>query len=496
MKNILFISATLFVSHTFAQTFIPNDTIIGDTLGFYNNIEFSPDGQFMAWQEPNPQSGYYKTYTCQMDLNTGDMIPWHGRGYFAGYNKNSVCYPGKDSIGNFFVYLDTIGKPVVVRPLTSVTGTSQTIAMTPDPNRVPFYPSWNPSSGTIRYFFLLKDINNIFQMHYVYFANPSITVQVTSNYDIQINNATTPIQYPEQTLYQGIVPFTASYYAGPRWFYGDNRLTYGRFNSLLDNRIQLWEMDFNSSSNPTPVQVTNDNYVHCDDFPFTFNGIRYTAGGINLENKIAVHKWNGSQYQTQFTKTLTGSNLSFPLAATSLEPFTFNGKCYSAVFMFDTICPQQGPFGCIGNSPAEIWLQSLMDANGNTDTTLSVILNLNTQMVRADPEYLIGANKVWIYYYGKNLSESRMKLHRCETPLPLNTLGIQNYYNESKITIYPNPSNTAINVDCKNGFKIYNSTGLLVRQNSQETTLINIADLPTGLYILKTENKIGRFIKQ
>jgi CubicO group peptidase (beta-lactamase class C family) len=72
---------------------------------------------------------------------------------------------------------------------------------------------------------------------------------------------------------------------------------------------------------------------------------------------------------------------------------------------------------------------------------------------------------------------------------------VNEYPNQGTISIFPNPSNTVINIDCKNGFQIYSSTGQLVKQSLQATTQINISDLPIGLYILKTNNQVGRFIK-
>jgi CubicO group peptidase (beta-lactamase class C family) len=72
---------------------------------------------------------------------------------------------------------------------------------------------------------------------------------------------------------------------------------------------------------------------------------------------------------------------------------------------------------------------------------------------------------------------------------------VNEYPNQGTISIFPNPSNTVINIDCKNGFQIYSSTGQLVKQSIQATKQINISDLPTGLYILKTNNQVGRFIK-
>lgn len=75
------------------------------------------------------------------------------------------------------------------------------------------------------------------------------------------------------------------------------------------------------------------------------------------------------------------------------------------------------------------------------------------------------------------------------------TTGLESIRTFDNISIYPNPSNTFINIDCKNGYQIYSSTGQMVKQSNRPTTQINIADLPTGLYILRTDNKIGRFIK-
>jgi hypothetical protein len=75
------------------------------------------------------------------------------------------------------------------------------------------------------------------------------------------------------------------------------------------------------------------------------------------------------------------------------------------------------------------------------------------------------------------------------------TLGIDNLENELNLPIYPNPSNNILNVECKNGYQIFNSVGQLVKQNKDTTNQITISDLPTGLYILKSDNRVGRFIK-
>jgi arylformamidase len=63
------------------------------------------------------------------------------------------------------------------------------------------------------------------------------------------------------------------------------------------------------------------------------------------------------------------------------------------------------------------------------------------------------------------------------------------------LLIYPNPSNQVIYIECKKGYQIYSSNGQLIKESTHPTTQISITDLPIGLYILKADNKVGRFMK-
>jgi len=74
-------------------------------------------------------------------------------------------------------------------------------------------------------------------------------------------------------------------------------------------------------------------------------------------------------------------------------------------------------------------------------------------------------------------------------------LSATDFSNQKTFSIYPNPTNIFINVECKNGFQILSATGQLVKQSKESTNQINISDLPTGLYFLKTNTQVGRFIK-
>ena len=76
-----------------------------------------------------------------------------------------------------------------------------------------------------------------------------------------------------------------------------------------------------------------------------------------------------------------------------------------------------------------------------------------------------------------------------------NTTGVAQLTNGFAANIYPNPATNTIYADCKNGYMIYTSTGILIKQSSLATSNITINDLAPGLYILKSGNSVARFVK-
>ncbi len=77
------------------------------------------------------------------------------------------------------------------------------------------------------------------------------------------------------------------------------------------------------------------------------------------------------------------------------------------------------------------------------------------------------------------------------------SLGINEIENTDKyLKIFPNPANTLINANCKDGFQIFNLSGQLIKESKLTTSTILIEDLQQGLYIIKTMNKVGKFFKQ
>ena len=114
------------------------------------------------------------------------------------------------------------------------------------------------------------------------------------------------------------------------------------------------------------------------------------------------------------------------------------------------------------------------------DSTETIIMNV------------VGNSHTWHASATNEFWKFLRKYSKCSGTI---TTGVSDVHWNEKVSIFPNPTNSVINVDCKNGFNIYSSTGQLVMQSSQATIQINISDLPTGLYILKAENHVGRFIK-
>ncbi len=68
--------------------------------------------------------------------------------------------------------------------------------------------------------------------------------------------------------------------------------------------------------------------------------------------------------------------------------------------------------------------------------------------------------------------------------------------NAAAFLLYPNPATTFINADCVNGYQIYNSLGQLLLESGQSTNRVDISSLAVGLYVLKTGQQLGRFVKK
>ncbi|HOG20225.1 MAG TPA: T9SS type A sorting domain-containing protein, partial [Salinivirgaceae bacterium] len=68
-------------------------------------------------------------------------------------------------------------------------------------------------------------------------------------------------------------------------------------------------------------------------------------------------------------------------------------------------------------------------------------------------------------------------------------------FENSQITIYPNPANDILYFSEAHSFKIFDIYGRLLKQSEKEQSSVNISDLKKGMYYIKFENNLLKFIK-
>jgi hypothetical protein len=263
---------------------------------------------------------------------------------------------------------------------------------------------------------------------------------------------------------------------GGRWIKGAEGISYYKKVSGFD------QAGFYLMTQGTTVQITSNTYDK--EQVWMFRSPEYNNELILtcIEKKptfdeLAIYRSVNSIWQ----KVDSLQSPSNRKGIYSPEPFWWNNKTY---FFFIAERMPTDPTTYYD----EVWIMAI-DPQNSFSRMVSNAFAAN----RTDPEVYYTTTEPVIYYTENRNGITIM--HKCATGLSLST-GIDDLIDDKKaITIYPNPSNISINVECKSGFQIYTSFGQLVKQNNQTTTQINIADLPIGIYILKTDKKIGRFIK-
>lgn len=397
----------------------------------------------MAWSEP-AANGKFRVWVCQMNPATGDFLKpeLFGRELEVGLNETSVPYWGQDDQGVFVMRLvpDT---RAIARVRVDVVGGVLTAAVDFPPiptnaTRVPFYPSWNPNSAKTYYgFFQQNEPNSASQLFLLDFDKPfqDSLIQLTQDSVLYSN--------VDLGFITEAFTFPSCYYTGPRWVYGRNFLTFGVFESTTSSRIQLRYLDLDAPGPPTVRVGSDDPYAHNDDFPFQFQGRLYTAGGLNYTTLFGVHRWDDvlQRFEPQQVRSITNSQLFQPAVTSSMEPFVWNNAVYSASLVLSDTAYTPTPFGPIGAVPGEIWLHSLLADGGVPDSSLNLIVHPSTRLVRSDPEYYIGTDSVWIFYYGKPVGPGVQQLHRCSTPLYNSTTASEPALGHTAaFTVGPNPS--------------------------------------------------------
>jgi len=276
----------------------------------------------------------------------------------------------------------------------------------------------------------------------------------------------------------------------PRWLAQSELLTYP-FRPFTTQ--PFWDMKLWNGQTLTSTPITNDISAsifshHVDDLPFILPQFPTDTFMFSskVAQKVAIYQKKGT-YFTQ-VQLHTSPTSIIPTTLTSCKPFTSCGnKTYGAYQVYSG-------GGTPGTTAGEIYLLSILG-----DTLHTKISTFNGD-VSVDPEYVIGNNEVWIYYYGKPLGAGNVNLQRCETPLitPCIVTGINEQSENEDLTIYPNPFSDKINLVNSTGSEVYfllNTLGQKIWA-SRNIELPDFGNLVKGIYFLEiTSNNSEKTIK-
>lgn len=119
--------------------------------------------------------------------------------------------------------------------------------------------------------------------------------------------------------------------------------------------------------------------------------------------------------------------------------------------------------------------------------------------VNIDPNAAVGSY-LWVRNEIKNNDDSYTKVITL-VAIKNSTTSISNIVSEDDITIFPNPAKSTVNVlyDAKLGIKnigVYNIIGKMVNiyKVSANSAVLNIDDLPSGIYFLRLYNTQGKVV--
>ena len=102
---------TFLVPANYALAALASDVQVGDPRVGYFNHEFSPDMNFMSWQETNTNGRIVNTWICQVDPDTANLIPSDGKGIsFPNIPGSASPQWGVDKKGEFLIALDRRGR--------------------------------------------------------------------------------------------------------------------------------------------------------------------------------------------------------------------------------------------------------------------------------------------------------------------------------------------------------------------------------------------------
>jgi hypothetical protein len=446
------------------QTFVPKDTLLGTNVF---QVEFSTDSRSMVWCEQIPATaGRAKIWYADVNLDTG-LPNFAQQQLIDTIQAQGWPYWGHDTQGRFFLYMNQRGEIHIVR-------------------RAGLNTLTNINLGTVRANKTLLNVNADSTKPYFWITYIIRNPVRDSLFCVRSDKLN------EQVFIASEVPNMAgSAYelTFPRWLAQSEILAYPfRPNPALPVwDIKFWYGDRNISRTVTNDVAASRLNSHVDDLPFTLpqlpgDTLMFTSPG---SIKLAIQKRNPATGLFETIESYETPTTIRPVTLTSFEPFVINrNKTYGAYQVYEG-------GGIPGTTKGEIWLRGILGEP--LQTKISTL-----DGVTVDPEYVIGRNKVWIYYYGKPVGQQYFDLHRCETPLTVLTTSVQEQKTETNrcLPVYPNPASSVLRIDGLEGASelvVTNALGqvMITKRVEQSPITLDVSMLRAGAYFLSIRTASG-----
>jgi hypothetical protein len=400
----------------FAQNFTPNDILIANNVF---QVEFSDDSRSMVWCEQIPlRAGRAKVWYADMNLSTG-LPDLANKRLIDTIQGQGWPYWGEDQTSRFFLIRNQYGEIVYYRRTGTNTLTRFSLGKPGHPNKGLI----NVSADKRKPYFWVN-----------YTVKTSATDGRDSLFCFRSDNPSkiifiaSEVPSPAGSIYE--LTF-------PRWL-AQSEILALPFRPILAQ--SNYDMKFWNGATQSLSVVTNDVQAsplnsHVDDLPFR---LPYKPDELYMfsskgSRRLAIYQQQKTGLFTEIENYPTPTNIT-PITLTSFEPFTINGnQTFGAYQVY-------AGGGIPGTTKGEIWLKGIQGQ------TLQIKIS-TIDGVAVDPEYVIGTNKVWIYYYGKAVDGQFFDLHRCETPLSITTTSVKELEKVQPLfSIAPNPAQDFVHV--------------------------------------------------
>jgi len=343
-----------------AQTFVVEDTVVSDPKSSLTDMEFDWVGFRITWQDKSRN-----LWVANVDPVTGNFLPRNGKGQRidSSLAPMSVSNNGPEwsygAIGTRIVYTKLVSGINYVG-LARFNGTKWLAGVMsgPQTGRTPI-ASLDVNDATPRVRFRPGTGGNGTVWREIDSTAPAIPLPNTN---------------------------------GGRWIPGQRALS-----TVLDDTKQAAWYDIDTG---VFTPISSDAGIKYD--PFTFKAPEFNNDWVTIADidHQTVGVWRQSNGVWTRINTLdVPTNQLFSL---SVEPFVYNGKSY--VFMVASDLP---------GGPSDVWIAAIDPAQ-----PLYRQVSGSTSIVRQDPEYLITAQGVYIYYTEKTPQDIGI-IHRCATGLGL-----------------------------------------------------------------------------